>query len=99
MKRFKLSPEAANDIREIWSYIGGEGLRAARGIRVKLFDACQKIADHPRIGHRREELTAKPVLFLPVGSYLIVYNPAARPLELVRVLRGARDISGLLSED
>src|SRR5947199_10306162 len=46
------------------------------------FDACQRIAENPGIGHRREDLTDKPVLFWPAGSYLIIYNPARKPVEI-----------------
>lgn len=97
MRRFKLSPEAAGDIREIWSYIAEENLTAARQVRLKLLDACQTIAEYPTIGHRREDLTDKPVLFWPAGSYLIAYNPARRPIEILRVLHGARDVAALLT--
>jgi plasmid stabilization system protein ParE len=95
MKRFKLSPEAAQDIREIWAYVADDSMKAARRLRLQIFDACQRIANHPEIGHRREDLTEKPVLIWPEGSYLIIYI-ARRPVEIVRVLHGARDIPGLL---
>jgi antitoxin ParD1/3/4/toxin ParE1/3/4 len=36
------------------------------------------------------------VKFWPVYSYLIVYSPDTRPLEIVRVLHGARDIAPIL---
>ncbi len=95
MKRFKLSPEAAADVREIWEYIALDSIRAARRVRLQLFDACQTIASNPRIGHKREDLTPKPVLFWPVGSYLIVYR-AQPAIEIVRVLHAARDVGSLL---
>lgn len=96
MKRFKLSPEAARDIRCIWSYIAKDNIKAARRVRLKLFDACEQIAKHPGIGHRRDDLTDNPVLFWAVDSYLIVYNGARRPVEIVRVLHGALDIPSVL---
>ena len=95
MKRFKLSPEAAQDIREIWAYAAAESIKAARRIRLQIFGACQTIARNPGIGHSREDLTEKPVLFWPVGTYLIIYT-ARKPVEIVRVLHGARDIPSLL---
>jgi plasmid stabilization system protein ParE len=95
MKRFKLSPEAARDIREIWAYIAADSMKAARRFRLQILDACQRIADNPGIGHSREDLTDKPVLFWPTGSYLIVYV-ARKPVEIIRVLHGARDIPSLL---
>ncbi len=95
MKRFNLSPEAARDILEIWAYIARDSLKAARRVRLKVFAACQTLAQHPGMGHRREDLTDKPVPFWPVNSYLIIYNPSSRPIEIVRVLHGALDISAL----
>jgi len=95
MKRFKLSPEAAQDVREIWAYIASDSIKAARRLRLQIFDACQRIANNPGIGHSREDLTDKPVLFWPVGSYLIIYA-VRKPVEIVRVLHSARDIPSLL---
>ena len=95
MKRFKLSPEAAQDIREIWVYIAADSIKAARRLRLQIFDACQRIVGNPGIGHSRADLTDKPVLFWPAGSYLIIYT-AREPVEIVRVLHGARDIPSLL---
>ena len=95
MKRFKLSPEAARDIREIWAYIAADSIKAARRLRLQIFEACQRIAENPGIGHGRADITEKPVLFWPTGSYLIVYAPR-KPVEIVRVLHGARDVPGLM---
>jgi antitoxin ParD1/3/4/toxin ParE1/3/4 len=95
MKPFRLSPEAARDVREIWAYIAADSIKAARRVRLQIFDACQSLAENPGVGHSREDLTDKPVLFWPVGSYLIVYT-ARKPVEIVRVLHGARDIPSLL---
>jgi len=93
--RFILSPEAARDIREIWSYIADDSIRAARRVRLQLLDACQRLAENPLIGHSREDLTAKPILFWPVGAYLIIYDPRPRPIQIVRVVHGARDVAAL----
>jgi plasmid stabilization system protein ParE len=95
-RRFRLSPEAAGDIREIWEYIADDSIRAARKVRLLILDVCERIAEKPRIGHFRRDLTRKPVLFWPVGSYLIVYNPVAKPVEIVRVLHAARDVTTLI---
>ena len=96
MKRFKLSPQAARDVREIWAYIAADSPKAARRVRSQIRDACQRVASNPGVGHTRQDLTDKPVLFWPVGRYLIIYNPARKPVEIVRVLHGARDIPRLL---
>ena len=96
MKRFRLSPEAARDIREIWAYIAEDSIPSAHRVRLLIFDACQKLAEHPRMGHPRTDLTEKHVLFWPVGSYLIIYNPAQQPIEIVRIVHAARDVPRLI---
>ena len=42
MKHFRLSPEAASDIRDIWSYIANDSIQNARRVRLLILDACQK---------------------------------------------------------
>jgi hypothetical protein len=37
------------------------------------------------MGHRRGDLTLYPVLFWPVGAYLIIYRSDRRPIEIVAV--------------
>jgi antitoxin ParD1/3/4/toxin ParE1/3/4 len=51
------------------------------------------------VGHVREDLTDEPVKFWPVNSYLIVYDPTARPVEIARVIHGHREVSAILSQD
>jgi toxin ParE1/3/4 len=95
MKGFKLSPEAASDIRNIWAFIAADSVPAARRVRLQILSACRRLAANPGIGHRREDLTDKPVLFWPVGSTLIIYA-IRKPAQNVRVLHGGRDIPSLL---
>lgn len=55
------------------------------------------LARNPYIGHRRDGLTSREdVLFWPVYSYLIIYRPATKPLDILRILHGARDLKALL---
>ena len=49
------------------------------------------------MGHRREDLTSYPVLFRPVGAYLIIYRAERRPIETVAVIQGSRDIPAFLN--
>jgi len=52
---------------------------------------------NPGIGHAREDLTHLPVKFWPVYSYLIVYDPETRPVQILRVLHGMRDVEEILN--
>jgi antitoxin ParD1/3/4/toxin ParE1/3/4 len=96
MSGFRLSPLAASDIEEIWEYIAAENPDAATRVRLALLEAFRLLSRTPGIGHRREDLTEFDVKFWPVFSYLIVYSPDTHPLEIVRVLHGARDIAPIL---
>jgi antitoxin ParD1/3/4/toxin ParE1/3/4 len=96
MSRFKLSTPARQDLREIRDYIAQDNIPAARNFLAKLTQAFRGIAEMPNKGHPREDLTDLPVRFWPVGSYLIVYDPKKRPIEILRVLHGARNVETIL---
>ena len=93
MTLYRLTPAAEDDLFEIWAYIASENLSAADRVESEIFDAGQFLAEWPEAGHFRTDLTDKPVRFFPVrGTYLIVYDPSTSPLQILRVLHGARDV-------
>lgn len=75
------------------------GPERARHVANHLQQVFRELADSPALGHRRPDLTSFPVLFHSVWSYLIVYTPRTSPLEIVRVLHGARDVEAILGEN
>jgi plasmid stabilization system protein ParE len=81
--QYILSDDADRDLNAIWDYIAEDNIDAADHWIGRLFDAFDAIGDTPGIGHKREDLTAYPVLFWPVGSYLVIYRAASRPVEIV----------------
>ena len=92
MSGYVLSADAALDLDDIWEYIAADSTDAADRWIGKLFDAFEALGRSPGMGHKREDLTAHPVLFWPVGSYLVIYRAEALPIEIVAVTRGSRDI-------
>jgi toxin ParE1/3/4 len=54
------------------------------------------LAKTPRAGHWRKNLTDDAVKFFPVYSYLIVYRPETKPLQVVSILHGHRDVERIL---
>jgi len=93
---YVLSADADFDLDEIWEYIVADNLDAADRWIGKLFDAFEALGQTPGLGHRREDLTPYPILFWPVGSYLIIYRAGRRPIEIVAVTQGSRDIPAFL---
>ncbi len=90
------SPQARRDLVEIWEYIARENLDAADRVEQEIQQAILMLARNPELGHVRRDLTSKPVRFWAVHSYLVIYDPDARPLEVVRILSGYRDVATLL---
>jgi antitoxin ParD1/3/4/toxin ParE1/3/4 len=86
MNGFRLSPDAANDIQQIWKYIATDSANSASKVRLSILQACQRLGANPHLGHYRRDLTDLPVRFWPVGAYLIVYTPEVSPVLIVRVL-------------
>jgi plasmid stabilization system protein ParE len=98
MIKYVLSAGAELDLDEIWEYIAGDDIEAADRWIGKLFDAFETLARNSGMGHRREDLTAHPVLFWPVGAYLILYRVKKQRIEIVAVTQGARDIPAFLHQ-
>jgi plasmid stabilization system protein ParE len=65
----------------------------------KINQAFGLLSRTPGAGQIREDLTIRDVKFWTVFSYMIVYDPAKRPIEIVRVLHGNRDLLRLLGSD
>jgi plasmid stabilization system protein ParE len=96
MSEYVLTPEADLDLDEIWEYIAQDDIEAADRWDGNLREAFEMLARNPRAGHSRKDLTDKPVLFWPVGAYLIIYRPLGKHLQIVAVTQGARDIPSFL---
>ena len=90
-KTYSLSDTAQLDYEEILEYIGNDNPFAARKVSTQFKTAFDQLADHPYMGHKREDLTLKPLRFWPVGNYLVIYDPNASPLQIIRILSGYRD--------
>lgn len=97
MPRFILSPEAEQDLDLIKTYLlETAGMGVARHVLQELREALRFLAAQPDAGHFREDLTDASVRFWPVFSYLVVYDSVKRPIEIVRVLHGNRDVAAIL---
>lgn len=96
MNRFELARRALGDLREIWEFVSQDNFAAADRVLEDFHRTFGQLASMPRMGHKREDLTGRDVLFWPLHSYLIVYKPSD-PLYVVRVIHAKRDVKGLLN--
>jgi toxin ParE1/3/4 len=96
VKRYDLSLEAQNDLDDINRYLMEEGGRSlARHVLKEIRRAIAFLAGTPGAGHVRDDLTDEPVKFWSVFSYLIVYDPATKPLGVARIVHGSQDLEAL----
>ena len=96
MTRFVLTPAAKADLAAIFDHIVEADPGAASRVLSRLRAAMRRLARSPGLGHLREDLADEPLRFWPVYSYLVIYRPAPRPLQVIRVLHGARDVRRIL---
>jgi toxin ParE1/3/4 len=97
MSKYVVSPQADEDIFEIWQYLYQKAsLDVANRVEAEIYSAFEALDRHPGLGHRRSDLTSHPVLFLTVYSYMIIYRVRTR-LEIVRMLHGRRNVRQILS--
>lgn len=97
MRRFEVSRRALRDLKDIWEFISEDSFDAADSLVENFYRAFSEVAQMPGMGHKREDLTHWDVLFWRVHSYLVVYRDT-RPLRIVRVVHGKRDVRTLLTK-
>lgn len=95
--RYILAPQAAQDLADIWLYIQKENtVTIADRIESVIREKITFLAGSSSAGHSRRDLTNENVKFFSVYSYLIVYRPETKPLQVVAILHGRRDVQRLL---
>jgi len=100
MTGFAIAPRAEIDLEEIFDYIATDNPSAAREMLAEFFAAFERLATHPLAGHVREGLApGRGLRIWSVRAYLVIYDPAPRPIGIVRVLDGHRDVETVLAMD
>jgi antitoxin ParD1/3/4/toxin ParE1/3/4 len=89
MDGYALHPEAFIDIDEIAAYIGQDSQKPPTVVD-EIYQAIQGVVPFPHSGHRRTDLTNRPLRFIRVPDYLIAYAPDEKPLWVIAVMHGHR---------
>ena len=99
--RFQLTPQAIDDLDAVWWTIAEDNRDAAERVETEILATCQRLAKHPRMGAKRQDITGLPVRFWTVTkfpNYVIVYRPETVPLQVVAVLHGKRDLKEVIED-
>ena len=101
MREYDFHPEAEVDLDAIWEFIAEDSLEAADRVLDAIDATIAALVPFPHQGHRRPDLTQRPLRFTSAGNYLIAYAPDKRPLWVVGVFHGRRNprvIAAMLRE-
>jgi toxin ParE1/3/4 len=96
--RLRRLPRAIRDVDEIWTWIAAEDFAAAERWAWSIVEATDRLVDFPNSGTPRPDL-ASGVRSIVVGRYLVLYRVGPDSVDIVRVVHGARDLSGLLERE
>ncbi len=97
--RIQFTPQATEDLETIWWVIAEDNRDAADKVELEILATCHRLAKHPGMGTKRQDITPLPVRFWTVTkfpNYVIVYRPETVPLQVVAVLHGKRDLKEVL---
>ena len=94
MSRYRVSPQAREDLKDIHRYIARYNPVAAGRLRRLFFEKFRLLAGEPLMGQACPELRPHLRAFT-VGNYVIFFVPTPFGIEVERVLHGARDLESL----
>lgn len=87
---FALHPQAIDDLDSIHEYISQFNFSSANQVLEDIVAAFESLAQLPHQGHRRSDLTSRPLRFKIVRTYLIAYAPERDPVSILAVIDGRR---------
>lgn len=90
MTGYDFHPEARADLDDIWEYFAADNLVAADSVIAEILAAIRALISFPSQGHKRSDLTPRPLRFIVVREYLIAYAPNEKPLWVIAVMHGRR---------
>jgi plasmid stabilization system protein ParE len=96
-RRFVVTPEAKADLGEILFDIAEDSPDTAERLRSEIHEAFQRLGQSPGIGHYHEELLDRRYRFWNFYSYVVCYVWERKPVQIIAVVHGARDLTVFFS--
>ena len=87
---YAFHPEARVDLDEIWEFIRLDRVEAADNVVGEILASVRALVPFPNQGHRRPDLSSRPLRFTQVRDYLMAYAPDEKPLWVIAVIHGHR---------
>jgi toxin ParE1/3/4 len=96
----RLAPEVETELDDIWYCIAKESnsIEIADRVIDSITDRFFLLATWPHIGRRRDGDLRPGLRSFSVGAHVIIYRVEAEDVLILHVMRGSRDIEGLLRQ-
>ena len=96
-RRFVLTPEAKDDIKQILLDIAEDSPNTAERIRTEFHDALLALAKSPGIGRYHDEAPQPEVPVLELLLLRCRLRLEAKPIQVIAIVHGARDLAVFLT--
>ncbi|MCU7861626.1 MAG: type II toxin-antitoxin system RelE/ParE family toxin [Candidatus Thiodiazotropha sp. (ex Lucinoma kastoroae)] len=91
--RVEWTAPALDDLAVIRDYIAKDSPHYARRFIERIFDAAEKLHDHPQMGRQVPEADLSEVRELIFQGYRIIHRIKPDQVQIVAVIHGARDLT------
>ena len=92
------SPEAKQDLLDIWAWVANESSAAVADKQLHEIDrACFALGGWPEYGKARDDVR-EGLRSVSVSRYVVFYRVTKNAIEIVRVLDERRDVDEIFSE-
>lgn len=94
MANLRVTPQAEDDLEEIWLTIALDNPSAADKLLRRIGTKLDRLSQFPDLGSPRPEIAAAARMLVE-GNYVVLYEVIDDTVEIVRVVHGARDLREL----
>ncbi len=98
MNQYIISTEAIRDMEQILDYLANTNVNAGEKFLEEFSKKCRYLTQFPLMGRSYREI--RPYLRgLPMKNYIIFYRLTKQGLEIMRVVKGERDLEAFFFEN
>jgi toxin ParE1/3/4 len=94
MSQYIISPEAIRDLDEITSYFADRNVNAGDRLLDEFTRKCRYLTQFPLMGRRYTEVRSY-LRGIPMQNYILFYRILDDGIEIMRVVRGDRDLEAI----
>jgi toxin ParE1/3/4 len=97
LDQYVIAPEAAQDLDEISTYYAIHNIEAGEKLLDEFEARCKYLVSFPNIG-RNYQTIRRDLRGISFSGYILFYRIGENELEILRVVRGNRDLEALFAE-